>query len=58
MLVLTRRYSEGIMIGEDIEIRILDIQNNQVKIGIVAPKDVLILREELRNQEKDDDDAI
>ncbi len=47
MLVLTRKKDEKIMIGEDIEIVILKTKGGQVKLGIVAPEDTLIYREEL-----------
>ena len=40
MLALSRKQGESIMIGNDIEITILDIRNDQVKIGISAPKQV------------------
>ncbi len=47
MLVLTRRLGEAITIGDNIRIVVVDISGNQVKIGIDAPKDVEIYREEL-----------
>lgn len=47
MLVLTRREDESIMIGDDIEIKLLDIKDNQVKIGVVAPRDVAVHRREI-----------
>ncbi len=47
MLVLTRRLGEGIAIGEDTEITILNIDKNQVDLGISAPEDVAINREEV-----------
>ena len=47
MLVLTRRLKESIMIGDDIEISILSIEGDQVKIGISAPKNVDIHRKEI-----------
>ena len=47
MLVLTRRLGESITIGEDIRIIIVDVDGNQIKIGIDAPKTVKIYREEL-----------
>lgn len=50
MLVMTRRIGEAIMIGDDIEIRILGIQNNQVRIGVEAPKSVAVHREEVYNR--------
>lgn len=50
MLVLTRKNGETIKIGDDIEITILSSKNDQVKIGIKAPKNVEILRKELYEQ--------
>lgn len=47
MLALSRKNNESIMIGNDIEVTILDIRNDQVKIGIRAPKDVGIYRKEI-----------
>lgn len=47
MLALSRKNNESIMIGNDIEITILEIKGDQVKIGINAPKSVPIYRKEL-----------
>lgn len=47
MLALTRKLNESIVIGNDIEISILDIKGDQVKIGISAPKSVPIYRKEI-----------
>jgi len=47
MLVISRKIDEKIKIGEDIEIIILGIDKNQVKIGIEAPKNISIIRSEL-----------
>ena len=47
MLVLTRRINQSIMIGEDVEIVIVDIKGDQVKIGIKAPRTVTIQRTEI-----------
>ena len=47
MLVLTRREDESIMIGDDIEVKLLDIKENQVKIGVKAPRDVAVHRLEV-----------
>lgn len=47
MLVLTRRLGESINIGDSIKITVVDIDGKQVKVGIEAPKDVSIFREEV-----------
>lgn len=47
MLILSRKIGEGIAIGEEIQIRILEIKGGQVKIGIEAPHDVTVHREEI-----------
>jgi carbon storage regulator len=53
MLVLTRKAGEKIRIGKDITISIVSISDNNVKIGIEAPNDVKILREEVYQSIKD-----
>lgn len=47
MLVLSRKSEESIMLGKDIEIKILGIEEDRVKIGISAPKDIEIFRKEV-----------
>ncbi|MEK7360260.1 MAG: carbon storage regulator CsrA, partial [Planctomycetota bacterium] len=47
MLILTRKQGESITIGDEIKITILECQNKQVKLGIVAPKEVKVHREEI-----------
>ena len=47
MLALTRKLNESIMIGNDVEITILDIKGDQVKLGINAPKSVPVYRKEI-----------
>ncbi len=47
MLVLTRRAGEGIVIGEKIEVTVLEVRGSQVRIGIEAPLDIPIYRKEL-----------
>ena len=47
MLVLSRRRTEGIQIGDDIEVVVLEIRGNRVRLGIEAPDHVGIRREEL-----------
>ncbi len=49
MLVLSRKQLEGIQIGSDIRIKIVKVDRNQVRIGIEAPPDVVIVRDELVN---------
>lgn len=47
MLALSRKVNESIMIGNDIEITILEIKGDQIKIGINAPKSIPVYRKEL-----------
>jgi len=52
MLVLSRKIDESILIGEDVEVTILRIVGNKVRLGIKAPHDVSILRTELLQSEE------
>lgn len=47
MLILTRRIGEKIMIGDEIEVVVLGVKGNQVRLGITAPKDTQVHREEI-----------
>jgi len=47
MLILTRRVGETLVIGDDVIVTVLGIKGNQVRIGINAPKDVSVHREEI-----------
>ena len=50
MLILTRRVGETLMIGDDIQITVLGIKGNQVRVGITAPKSTAVHREEIYNR--------
>ncbi len=52
MLVVTRKKDEGIIIGENIKLTVVEISKDRVKIGIDAPNDVKIVRNELYDTEK------
>jgi len=47
MLILTRRVGETLMIGDEVTVTVLGVRGNQVRIGVNAPKDVTVHREEI-----------
>jgi carbon storage regulator len=47
MLVLTRHPHQVVMIGRDIQILVLDVAGDRVRLGITAPREILVLRQEL-----------
>ncbi len=47
MLVLTRKLNESIMIGHDVKITVVDVRGDQVKLGISAPRQISVHREEV-----------
>ena len=57
MLILTRKVDQGIVISGNIHIRVLGVQRDRVKIGISAPKEIIVLRDELVDGDKKDDIA-
>ena len=52
MLILTRRIGETLMVGDDVTITVLGVKGNQVRIGINAPKDLAVHREEIYERVK------
>lgn len=61
MLIITRRVGEAFFIDDDIEVTVLGVKGNQIRIGINAPADMKVLREELYlrsgNREKGNEDC-
>ena len=57
MLILTRRVGETLMIGDEVTVTVLGVKGNQVRIGVNAPKDVSVHREEIyeriKNEQKE-----
>ena len=57
MLILTRRISESVIIGDNVKITVLGIKGNQVRLGIDAPRDVSVHREEIYNRIQSEGDS-
>lgn len=57
MLILTRKSGESLMIGEDISVTVLGVKGNQVRIGINAPKDIAVHREEIFDKIQDTEES-
>ena len=57
MLILTRRVGETLMIGDDVAVTVLGVKGNQVRIGVKAPKDVTVHREEIYERIREEGDA-
>ena len=65
MLILTRRVGEALMVGENTKIVVLGVKGSQIRLGINAPKDIMVHREEIfikiqeeKNQETSNDEII
>ena len=55
MLILTRRVGESLMVGDDITVTVLGVKGNQVRIGVSAPRDVAVHREEIYHRIQGDE---
>ena len=54
MLILTRRIGETLMIGDEVKVTVLGVKGNQVRIGVDAPRDVSVHREEIYDHIKEE----
>lgn len=56
MLILTRRIGESLIIGDDVEVHVLGVNGNQIRIGVDTPKEVTVHREEIYQRIKAEND--
>jgi carbon storage regulator len=57
MLILTRRVGETLMVGDNVTVTVLGVKGNQVRIGVNAPKDVAVHREEIYDRIRKESDS-
>ena len=57
MLILTRRVGETLMIGDEISVTVLGVKGGQVRVGVNAPRDVIVHREEIYERIREEDSA-
>lgn len=53
MLILTRKTGESLLVGDDVEITVLSVRGSQVKLGVNAPRDIAVHRQEIYQKIKD-----
>ena len=53
LLILTRKTGESLLVGDDVEITVLSVRGSQVKLGVNAPKDIAVHRQEIYQKIKD-----
>lgn len=58
MLILTRRVGETVMIGNEIEVTVLGVKGNQVRVGVKAPREIEVHREEIYERIKKEEQAL
>ena len=58
MLILTRRVGEALMVGDDTKIVVLGVKGSQIRLGINAPKDIVVHREEIFDKINTKDESI
>ncbi len=58
MLILTRRVGETLMVGDEVSVTVLGVKGNQVRLGVNAPKDVAVHREEIYDRIKNEQDPV
>lgn len=56
MLILTRRVGETVMIGDNVTVTVLGVKGNQVRLGVNAPRDVAVHREEIYERIRNEDE--
>ncbi len=57
MLILTRRVGETVMIGDEVTVTVLGVKGNQVRVGVNAPKDIAVHREEIYERIKNEENS-